>query len=190
MAVRRTCVFLLRNRFAGEARLVDLQSLVLEHPHVSGYEVPAENHHHVTGNELVGRQRDLRAIADDACPHREQVAKGLERPLGPVFLEDAQTDVEHDQEQDDPAVNEVARDDGEDACPGQQHVDAVACLGRHDLRQRTRLRGDGVGAELRDAPLCFLGREPGRSGAQGRQDLFRTGCRRLGRGHVWCHDER
>ena len=78
--LRHTCIrdalghraFFCRRGFAGQQALVDEKISGFKHPAVGWHHVPCGEHDNITGDELIGADRDLFVIAQDPLLERHR----------------------------------------------------------------------------------------------------------------------
>jgi hypothetical protein len=144
-----------RTGFAGERRLVDAQLVGLHHAGVGRHPLPLGQQEHVPGDQRLGVDVGLDALAEHPRLVRQQPAERLDGPLGPELLPGAERAVE---QVDDPHRDGELRqggEQGEDAGSPQQQRHEVAHVG-HEADQQPRWR---IGHQMvRSVPRQPLGR--------------------------------
>ena len=147
-----------RDRFAGQRRLLDLQSLGPQNPQVRRDLVAGLQLHQVAGHQLRGVHGDQPAAAPGHGVGREHPPDGLQGVLGLALLHESDGRVDEHDAQDDAGVEPVPQQ-GRDPRRRQQHVDQqVVELGEEAQQRAAGLGlGQSVGAVGDQAPAGLLG---------------------------------
>ena len=106
-------VLLNRLRLAGECGLLDAQIDTLDHAHVGGDEVACLQGDYVAGDQVAGRDLLELAIAEGAHVGDGEFLERGDGLLGAVLLEEAEDGKEHNNGEDGPRLEELAKEERE-----------------------------------------------------------------------------
>ena len=95
-------------RLAGERGVVDQEVVALHQPGVGGDAVPLGDQQYVSRHQLLGEDALRPPFAGDRDLRRQVTLQGRHRPLRPVFLDEAETGIEHGDAEQRPAKHSHA----------------------------------------------------------------------------------
>ena len=121
---------------AGEGREVHPQLARLDEPRVRADAVPLGEQDHVPGNELLGRDLRLEAVAHDAGRPRQQPAQRRGGALGPELLPEREDGVDDDHAPDRPPELRHPADEGHRPAGPEQQRHQVGEVGEELLPER------------------------------------------------------
>ena len=183
---------------AGQGRLGDEQVLLVQDAAVAGDDVAGAQEHHVPRHDLLDRDLDGLAIAQDGrldLDEGEQLLHGIGRP---PFLPEAEQAADQDDGEDDEGVGGLPQEERQGGCDEQDQDDRALELGQQEGQGVPTPPGRTQPGDGADEPLPrFLGRQaPGRDpevrqqvlhrhGPEGREVLVRFGPVIHGRSIRW-----
>ena len=170
-------------RFAGQQRLVDLESFGPADDPVGGDLVAGSEGAEIVEHQVLDRHVDLGGVAHDPGPRCAQDGEAVELSFGQDLLDDADQRVRDEDEPEQPVLG-LTHDEDDDEHRAEDRVEPGEHVGAHDLAVRpARSFGAAVGEALRHS-VGDLGRgQPARGGLERgrrRRRRARFGGRRRG----------
>ncbi|MNC09593.1 hypothetical protein D3C75_572180 [compost metagenome] len=110
IALKRTCLFIRRQRLAGQRRLLGLQRSRLQQPYVGRNHIAGFEQHYISRHQLFAFDLgDLPSPADSG-QRRRHAFERFERLFSLIFLNDAQHRVQYNNQQYDDRICPFAQD--------------------------------------------------------------------------------
>ena len=175
VAERRVCLYYRAvvlidgHRFARQCRFVDSKRRRFKQPDVGGDDVSGLEGHHVAGHEFGGRDDLMPSVPDHDGLGDRHFLERAERLFGTILLSEADDGVQHDDDEYDRRVGQVAHHTRNYGRRRQYHDHQIAKLAqKQHPRRGWRHFGKFVRAKLRSSFGGF-----GRGEAVGRRGKFR-----------------